>query len=142
MRYAVTACVLVRRNDTWLLSVRSARAGYAPNMVGLIGGHLEVVDHGLDVLEAAARREVLEETGLDLTGVPLSYVESVFIPDDREPQVAVTFLADAPADAEASVQLPAELAEVGWWTPAQVADDPRCPPWLPELLRRADAVRR
>lgn len=134
--------MLVRREDRWLLSVRSARAGYAPGTVGLIGGHLEVVDHGLNVLEAAARREVLEETGLDLAEVPLTYLESVFVPDDREPQVSVTFLAAAPDGAEAAVQLPDELAEVGWWTATEAAADPRCPPWLPELLQRAEAVRR
>lgn len=131
--------MLVRRDDRWLLSVRSAEAGYAPNTVGLIGGHLELVDHGLGVLESAARREVLEETGLDLTGVALTYLESVYVPDDREPQVSVTFLADAPIDAEPTAQIPAELAEVGWWTHAEVEQDPRCPPWLPALLRRAEA---
>lgn len=130
--------MLVRREDRWLLSVRSARAGYAPGTVGLIGGHLELVDHGLGVLEAAARREVWEETGVDLTGVALTYLESVYVPDDGEPQVSVTFLAAAPLDAEPAVQIPAELAEVGWWTAAEVAADRRCPPWLPELLARAE----
>ena len=30
------------------------------------------------MLEETARRELLEETGLDLTGVPLTYLESEF----------------------------------------------------------------
>jgi hypothetical protein len=29
------------------------------------------------------------------------------------------------------------LVEVGWWTLADLEADPRCPSWLPPLIRRA-----
>jgi 8-oxo-dGTP pyrophosphatase MutT (NUDIX family) len=136
--FAVTACVLLHRDGSWLLSVRSPSAAYAPGRLGLIGGHVEVEAPAPDVLEATARRELAEETGLDLTTVPLTYLESeFFITDGGERQVTVTFVAAAPAGVAASIAAPDELSEVGWWTREQAAADPRCPDWLPGLLRRA-----
>ena len=89
------------------------------------------------VLEATARRELIEETGVDLDGVPLRYVASErFAAGEDDLQVTVTFVADAPPDVEPSARS-AELAEVSWWTLAEVEADPRCPSWLPGLIRRA-----
>jgi 8-oxo-dGTP diphosphatase len=65
--YAVTVCVLIQRGDRWLLVVRSPGVAYAPNMIGMIGGHVGVAHPVAGVLEATARREVAEEVGLDLS---------------------------------------------------------------------------
>ena len=136
--YAVTVCVLIHRGGSLLLALRAPGVGYAPNMIGMIGGHVDVADPERDVLEAAARREVVEEVGLDLSGVPLTYLESeFFITNDGERQITVTFSAPAPAGHEPYVNAPDELTEVGWWTLDDLEADPRCPPWLPDLIRRA-----
>ena len=120
--------------------VRAREAAYAPNMIGMIGGHVEVTEPESAVLEAAARREVAEEVGLDLSGVPLTYVESeFFITPGGERQITVTFTAPAPPGKKPALNAPDELTEVGWWTLGDLEADPRCPPWLPDLLRRADA---
>jgi 8-oxo-dGTP diphosphatase len=138
--FAVTVCVLLHRNGRWLLSVRSPGVAYAPGRLGLVGGHVEVDSPTRDVLELTAQREMAEETGVDLAGVPLAYLESeFFITEQGERQVTVTFVAPAPAEAVASIAAPAELSEVGWWTREDVAADPRCPPWLPGLIDRAAA---
>lgn len=138
--YAVTVCVLIRRGNTWLLVLRAPGVAYAPNMIGMIGGHVDVTGPEAGVLEATARREVAEEVGLDLYQVPLTYLESeFFITSGGERQITVTFTAPAPPGDEAYVNAPAELAEVGWWTLDDLEADPRCPPWLPDLLRRAGA---
>lgn len=139
----MTVCVLLHRTGSWLLSVRSPHAVYAPGRLGLVGGHVEVDTPTAQVLEATARREVAEETGLDLTAVPLTYLESeFFVTEQGERQVTVTFVAQSPAGAAVAVTAPAELSEVGWWTREQAAADPRCPPWLPDLLDRAAAALR
>jgi 8-oxo-dGTP pyrophosphatase MutT (NUDIX family) len=140
--YAVTVCVLIHRGNSWLLVVRAPGVAYAPNMIGMIGGHVDVTDPQGSVLEVTARREVAEEVGLDLSQVPLTYLESeFFITHSGERQITVTFLAPAPAGDEPYVNAPDELAEVGWWTLNDLEADPRCPPWLPDLLRRAEAAR-
>ena len=139
--FAVTVCVLLHRNGRWLLSVRSPAVAYAPGRLGLVGGHVEMDSPTRDVLELTARREVAEETGVDLAQVPLTYLESeFFVTEQGERQVTVTFVAPAPADAVASITAPAELSEVGWWTREEVAADPRCPAWLPGLIDRAAAA--
>jgi 8-oxo-dGTP pyrophosphatase MutT (NUDIX family) len=136
--YAVTVCVLIHRGNDFLLVVRAPGVAYAPNMIGMIGGHVDVTDPKGLVLEATARREVAEEVGLDLSGVPLRYLESeLFITNDGERQVTVTFSATAPSGDEPYVNAPDELAEVGWWTLNDLETDTRCPPWLPALIRRA-----
>ena len=136
--YAVTVCVLIHRGNTLLLAVRAPGVGYAPNMIGMIGGHIAITDPARDVLEATARREVAEEVGLDLSGVPLTYLESeFFITNGGERQITVTFTAPVPAGAEPYLNAPDELTEVGWWTLDDLEADPRCPPWLPDLIRRA-----
>ncbi len=137
-RFAVTVCVLLRRGDRWLLSVRAPGVAYAAGSIGLIGGHVETDGPEPGVLESTALREVAEETGLDLSGVPLRYLESeYFLTGAGEPQITVTFTASLPHGATAYVNAPDELTEVGWWTTAEVAADPRCPAWLPGLLGRA-----
>jgi 8-oxo-dGTP diphosphatase len=136
--YAVTVCVLIQRGDTWLLVVRAPKVAYAPNTIGMIGGHVDVAASQADVLEATARREVAEEVGLDLSALRLRYLESeFFITDAGERQITVTFTAQAPAEIKPYVNAPEELVEVGWWTLSDLEADPRCPSWLPPLIRRA-----
>jgi 8-oxo-dGTP pyrophosphatase MutT (NUDIX family) len=136
--YTVTACVLLRRDDRWLLTVRGLEVDDAAGRLGLVGGHLEQRTAGTGVLEATARREAAEETGLDLSGTALSYLESeLFATDTGQDQVCVTFVALAPADARPWAADPVEVAEVGWWSADQARADPRCPVWLPDLLVRA-----
>jgi 8-oxo-dGTP diphosphatase len=135
--YAVTVCVLIHRGNSVLLVVRASGVGYAPNMIGMIGGHVDVTDPEGDVLEATARREVAEEVGLDISGVPLTYLESeFFVIDGGERQITVTFSSPAPSGEEPYVNAPDEVAEVGWWTLNDLEADPRCPPWLSALIRR------
>jgi 8-oxo-dGTP diphosphatase len=140
--YAVTVCVLIQRGDRWLLVVRAPDVAYAPNMIGMIGGHVDVTRPLADVLEATARREVAEEVGLDLSAVALRYLESEFFITDRgERQITVTFTASAFTEAEPYINAPDELVEVGWWTLDDLEGDPRCPSWLPRLIRRAGRAR-
>jgi 8-oxo-dGTP pyrophosphatase MutT (NUDIX family) len=139
--YAVTVCVLIQRDDRSLLVVRAPEVAYAPNMIGMIGGHVEVTDPLADVLESTARREVAEEVGVDLSEGALRYLESdFFITDQGERQITVTFIAKAPPGIEPYVSATDELVEVGWWTLNDLEADPRCPSWLPALIRRAQHV--
>ena len=139
--YAVTVCVLIHRGDSWLLVVRAPGVAYAPNKIGLIGGHVDLSRPVAGVLEATARREVDEEVGVDLSEVPLHYLESeFFITDEGERQITITFTAHAPPEIEPYPNAPDELTEVGWWTLDDLEADPRCPSWLPPLIRRASDV--
>jgi 8-oxo-dGTP diphosphatase len=136
-RYEANVCVLLRRAGRWLLTVRGPHVAYAPGTIGLVGGHVEPVV-GAGVFEATARREALEETGLDLTAVPLHYLSSdLYLGGDGQPVLTVTYAGELPAGPEPRLADPAELAAVGWWTPAELAAAD-CPAWLPPLLSAAE----
>lgn len=144
----VTVCVALHRGGRWLLTVRGAQAAHAPGTIGLVGGHVEIgraAGHGAevallepDVLENNCRREVREETGVDLEGVPLVYLGSeAFRSDAGPPVLAVTFVAEVQPDVEPILGAPEELEAVGWWTLAELEADSRCVPWTLRLCRQA-----
>jgi ADP-ribose pyrophosphatase YjhB (NUDIX family) len=144
----VNVCVVLHRDGRWLLTVRGATAAHAPGTIGVVGGHLEVATSATadepalleaDVLENNARREVLEETGIDLGERALGYLGSeAFRSDAGHTIVAVTFVAELPSGAEPTLMAPDELSAVGWWSIPDLAADPRCPPWTLRLVRQAE----
>ena len=139
-RYEANVCVLLRRAGRWLLTVRAAQVTYLPGLIGLVGGHVEPVV-GADVFEATARREALEETGLDLTDVPLHYLSSeLYLGAQDQPVLTVTYAAELPAGPEPRLADPAELVAVGWWTADELRRADNCPAWLPPLLVAADEL--
>jgi 8-oxo-dGTP diphosphatase len=150
--FVVYVCVALYRDRRWLLTVRGTKAAHAPDVIGLVGGHLESAPAGEEsepalleerVLENNARREVLEETGVDLAGIELSYLGSELFRTDAGPAaLAVTFVAEVPAGVEPVLAAPDELDAVGWWTVAELEQDPRCPPWTLRLVRQASGLRR
>lgn len=138
-RYEANVCVLLHRDGRWLLAVRSPGVAYAPGQLGLIGGHVEPVT-GPDVFENTARREVLEETGIDLTRVELHYLASeLYLGTDGQPVLTVTYAAELPAGVQPQVTAPDELQSVGWWSAAELSTAESCAPWVPALV--ADAER-
>ncbi len=139
-RYEANVCVLLRRSDRWLLTVRAPQVAYAPGMIGLVGGHVEPVV-GPDIFEATARREALEETGLDLTDVPLHYLSSeLYRGAADQPVLTVTYAGVLPAGPEPRLADPHELAAVGWWTVDELLGVDNCSPWVPPLLIAAEEL--
>ena len=115
-------------------------------MIGLVGGHVEPLV-GPGIFESTARREALEETGLDLTGVPLHYLSSdLYLGSADQPVLTVTYAGELPSGPEPRVADPDELSAVGWWTVADLLTVDNCSPWVPPLLVAAgellDAVSR
>jgi len=70
----LASVLLVNRDGALLLQLREATAKMDPSRWGLPGGHVEP---GEDPA-VAARRELREETGLDVSGDLLLYVKDVF----------------------------------------------------------------
>jgi 8-oxo-dGTP diphosphatase len=137
-RFPVNVCAVLHRDGRWLLNVRAEDAGYAPGTIGLIGGHIEPTDGPERVFEFAIRREVAEETGIDLTGTPLHYLESeAYTGPDEQIVLTVTFAAELPPGTEPDADQAVEQAELAWWTLDDLEADPRCAPWTSRLVRRA-----
>lgn len=136
-RYEANVCVLLRRDGRWLLTVRGPGVAYAPGTIGMVGGHVEPVV-GAGVFEGTARREALEETGLDLREIELHYLSSeLYLGTDDQPVLTVTYVGELPPGPEPRVTDPDELTAVGWWTPTALTEAENCPPWLPPLVAAA-----
>lgn len=145
----VNVCVVLHREGRWLLTVRGARASHAASLIGVVGGHLEAPPPSeasedepalreADTLENNARREVREETGLDLGPDALAYLGSeTFTSDAGHLVLAVTFVAEVSPGLEPVLAAPEELDAVGWWSLAELERDHRCPPWTLRLVRQA-----
>jgi 8-oxo-dGTP diphosphatase len=138
VRYFVNVEVALHRDGAWFLIVRGAGEGHAAGTLSNVGGTVEVSTPGGDVLELTARREVAEEIGVNLTSVPLRYVDnSFFTTDDGEPVVNVVFAARMPADAQPTAASADEVASLVWRTQAELEAEPSCPPWTLRSVQRA-----
>jgi 8-oxo-dGTP pyrophosphatase MutT (NUDIX family) len=113
--YVVNVSVFLRRSGRWLLIRRGAGESPAPGQLGDVGGKVDSQAAAEpDILESTARREVLEEVGLDLTGVPLRFAESaLFTTDDGDPVVNVLFAADLPRRPATAHRRPGRGGRVG-----------------------------
>lgn len=140
-RFPVNVCAVLHRDGRCLLNVRADDAGYAPGTIGLIGGHVEKDDGPQRVFESTVQREVAEETGIDLTGIPLLYLDSEAYPDtDGDLVLTVTYAAELPPGIEPAAENAVEDSELFWWTLEDLEADPRCAPWTSRLVRRALAA--
>jgi 8-oxo-dGTP pyrophosphatase MutT (NUDIX family) len=81
----LASAILVDRRGWLLLQERDEKAPVAPNQWGIVGGHLEPGEEW----EPAMRRELAEETGLEVEGLELWFDEVV----QHSPKVS-THLAD------------------------------------------------
>lgn len=135
-KYVVTVELAVVRGEKFLVMLRSDEEDYAPGLLSYPGGKVEPGVVGLNVLEEAARRELMEETGL--TARRLEYLESksfemhagTFVMD-------VVFLAEV-EPGEARVSDPHEVAELLWLTADEIAAHRLAPEWLPKSVRVAE----
>lgn len=137
--FVVNVEVYLHRAGRWLLIKRGAQEANAPGKLSGVGGKVDGGQAALaDVLEETLRREVAEEIGVDLHGVPLTYLESgLFTTDDGDPVVNVVFTAALPAGAEPIAASPEEVAGIVWMTADEIAADENCPPWVRRSLHLA-----
>ncbi|MEV0270559.1 NUDIX domain-containing protein [Hamadaea sp. NPDC050747] len=137
--YVVNVEVVLHRDGRWLL-IRRGNEGHAAGTLAGPGGKVETDGFLPGVLEATGRREVLEEIGLDLDGVPMAYVgNSLFVSDDGDAVVNVVFAAEVPPGAEPYAASPEEVAEILWLTTEEALAHPACPPWTRRTLTEATA---
>lgn len=104
-----------------LLAERAATEDHAPGELSLFGGTVER-DAGRPAMASTVRRELREEAGVELGD--LAYVTSgTFETDGGGRCVNVVFLARHDRG-EPVVREPKELADVGWFSPADATSHP------------------
>jgi ADP-ribose pyrophosphatase YjhB (NUDIX family) len=138
--FIVNVEIVVVRDDRYLLIVRGDGEDFGAGWLTFPGGKLDWNGEGPDVLEATARREVIEEVGIDLM-LPVVYVESHTFAIGDVRVLDVVFLARA-GDGEPSIQDPTEVAGIIWQDEDEIMADARVQPWTHDSLRRAIERRR
>lgn len=138
MNKFVTIVEIALESDGKFLVIRRPQGVHAGGMLAFPGGGVEVGDgpEGEDVLQNAARREVLEEVGLDLKD-PLRYATSGHFVDSYGNHVIGTVFHCKLKHTRVEVKpSPREVPEFHWMTPAEILAG-EAPVWLKRYLKAA-----
>lgn len=126
--YVVNVDCAVVHDGEYLFVRRSEHEDHAAGERAFPGGKLEADPGTTAAIAATARREVREETGVEIR-TPTVVTSSTFLSDDglRVLNVVTTARYDG---GTARVNDPAEVAAVEWLTPTAVREDPDTPGFL------------
>jgi 8-oxo-dGTP pyrophosphatase MutT (NUDIX family) len=136
--FIVNVEAAVVKDGRYLMIIRSEREAHAAGTLSFPGGKVEYEGPLDDVLEATARREVLEETGVHVAD-GMVYVESKSFGAD-ELVVDIVLLCRHQAG-KIQPGDPDEVASVEWLTAAEILAHPRTPPWTAQSIQRAEPIR-
>ncbi len=132
--------IVVRPADgRYLMVVRGAGESYMSGALSFPGGKVEGVKNEDNVLEETLRREIREETGVEVAD-EMVYVESHSFVAEGDPVVDVVFLCRYQSG-EATAADPDEVAAVRWMTAQEILDRPQTPPWTRQSIELAEKKR-
>jgi mutator protein MutT len=128
----VVECIIRHKNH--FLIIQRPSHGHAANLLAFPGGKLDQDDllENHNVLELAAKREVREEVGINLTN-PLHYVTTNYFKDDSGTQVIDTIFLCVLNENASRPQVHASIREVAnyfWMTFEEIKAHKNTPPWL------------
>jgi 8-oxo-dGTP diphosphatase len=136
-RYIVNVEGVVARDGRYLLTVRGEGEAHAPGTLSPPGGKVEGITSAANVLEETVRREIREETGVEI-GDDFTYLgNSAFVTDYGEVVVNIVFL--CPYRSGVARPDEEEIAAVAWLTAAEVAAHPLAPPWTRQSIALAES---
>ena len=139
-RYILIVEGFVLRDDQYLTIIRSDDEDFLPGILAIPGGKVEVEGEHDHVLEETLRREIREETGIEVEQA-MTYVESTsFTYKDNQTVVGVVFLCRYKSG-ELTILDPSEVAGLEWMSAGQLLAHPNLQPWTRRSLLRAEAIR-
>ncbi len=139
-RFVVAVEAAVYHNGRYLFVLRSRTDADSPGVLALPAGTVEAEPPGEGILEATVRREVMEETGVDIEPSSPVYLHSkTFSLSEDRPVVDAVFLCryragDARPDG-------VEIEEALWLTPAELATRDDAAGWLRRSVALCEAKR-
>ncbi len=125
--YVVVTAIVIK-DGKYLIAKRSLEEKAFPGLWTVPGGKIEVDDykdlpkdtgsHWYNIFENALRREVMEETGIEIDSI--RYLTSLaFFRPDGIPTIVVSLFADF---ADGEVVLNSELSDFAWVTPEEAQE--------------------
>jgi 8-oxo-dGTP pyrophosphatase MutT (NUDIX family) len=138
--YIVNVEAAVWHEGRYLMIVRGLTEELAPGTLTPPGGKVEAGGAVENVLEETLRREVREETGVEVQD-RFAYVESHSFDAGGETIVDIVFLARY-GGGELGASDPEEIAGIEWLTYEALMSDERAMPWTRETMLLAETRRR
>lgn len=128
----------VSNDGAYLLGTRSQAEEHAAGVLSLIGGTVDAEPDD-DVLQATVRREIQEETTVEVG--EMAYVEShQFHTDDGTPVVNVVFLCRYESGTAVAAE-PEEITSVQWLSAEEITSHPDAQPWTRRSVEKAERRR-
>jgi 8-oxo-dGTP diphosphatase len=132
--------VVVRADGRYLMIVRSLLKRHEPGALTPPGGKVEMAGISDAVLETHLRREIEEETGIEIYD-DVHYLESKsFVTGDGEPVINVVFLCRYKAG-EPIITRPEEVESLRWMTAEEIFAHPNTRAWTEQSIHLAEALR-
>lgn len=128
----VEVAIYSATRNAWLMIQRPVTESHAPGTLSFVGGKVDADDCAIDTLESAARREVLEEVGIQIN--QLSYVESKMFSTAKGNVVLDVVFITSVDDAQPICTSEAETIE--WLTLDEILLHPKTPPWIAASVSR------
>ena len=141
MKYIVNVEGAVLRDGKYLMIIRGPEESHAPGILATVGGKAEETGTHQEVFETALKREVREETGIEIRPETIYLGSSVFTTDDGQLCADVMFLCRHESG-EAAIRSPGEVADLRWMTRDEILAAPSCPPWTIRTIELAERARR
>ena len=135
-RYIVMVEGVVVRDKSYLMIVRGPGETYLPGVLTLPGGKVEGVGDLQGVLEETVRREIREETGVEVYS-EMEYLESKSFGAEGEWVVDVVFLCRY-LSGTPTISDPGEVAAIHWMTAEQALEHPDTPEWTRQSIELAE----
>lgn len=136
--FIVNVEAAIYKDGRYLIIRRGAQESHAKGKFSLVGGKVEHFDL---TLEAALRREVLQEVSLEVAP-EMVYIESTtFTTNSGEAVINIVFLCRH-IGGRAKIRDSKEISEVHWLTASEVRIHRDAPEWTRRSVELAEHVRR
>jgi 8-oxo-dGTP diphosphatase len=136
--YIINVEGVVYHEGRYLMIQRGAEEKQDPLALAMPGGKVE--GHGIldGALEDTLRREIMEETGVEICD-EIHYLESKsFLSSQGEPVVDVVFLCRYQSG-EPRINDPHEVEALTWMSAKEIYAHPRAEAWTHQSIRKAEA---
>jgi ADP-ribose pyrophosphatase YjhB (NUDIX family) len=140
MFYIVNVEGAIFHEGRYLLIVRGAEETHAAGDLALVGGKVEGTDALASPLEKTLRREILEETGVEVEEEMIYLNSSRFTTEESDVVIDIVFLCRYQSGTP-TIFDPGEVAEIVWLTTDEVMQHPKAQPWTHDYIHKAERAR-
>ncbi|MBU5266616.1 NUDIX hydrolase [Virgibacillus proomii] len=130
----------VIKDDKWLICRRSNKEEHAGGKLSLVGGTVELEGFTRDILERTVKREIMEETGVEITEEVYYVHNTSFVTDDNVHVINIVFLCIWEKGVGKVKDLD-ELSEIYWMTTDEILKNDKAPDYLKDGINRAAKIK-